>query len=365
MATQWQPRSRACGALARESAQPFLSSSRFVALPLISLLLPPWAHSSVYWELAGMAALFSRVATLLTRGRRLLSKAASVDRVRKLAGVKSCALVAIVEGIHNRHGYDQYASTNSQLLAPHTADLMLASRKYADELRFQELFCSAEPPERGTWEPVDRVPIVFSRGDAVLQWISGDAYLGGDGNVHVRQSASGHANVYLVWSANDDLYDGRPISDLGDVLATAPVTLAVLETFEGASTSECEAVVATLERCGARSLLSRRGAASGSDEWAVIEGSAAEGLDLFSFHSWSALERCAKNAEVREAVSAFEAAGGKARALAFEVDNRRWSRGEWGKDSADMAFFHGPIAYLVYASLIAYGLWSAKQKGEW
>ena len=314
-----------------------------------------------------MAALSSRVATLPTRGRRLLSTprlhAASVDRVRKLAGVKSCALVAIVEGIHNRHGYDQYASTNSQLLGPHTADLVVASRKYADELRFQELFCSSEPPERSTWEPVDRVPMVFSRGDAVLQWISGDAYLGGEGNVHVRQSASGHANVYLVWSASDDLYDGRPIRDLGDVLATAPVTLAVMETFEGASTSECQAVGAALERCGARPLLSRR-ATSGSDEWAVIEGSAAEGLDLFSFHSWSALERCANAAEVREAVSAFEAAGGRARALAFEVDNRRWSRGEFGKDSADRAFFHGPIAYLVYAALIVYGLWSVKQKQE-
>ena len=96
----------------------------------------------------------SRVATLPTRGRRLLSTprlhTASIDRVRKLAGVKSCALVAVVEGIHNRHGYDQYASTNSQLLAPHTADLVVASRKYADELPMLENG-KAISPNSSTW----------------------------------------------------------------------------------------------------------------------------------------------------------------------------------------------------------------------
>ena len=96
----------------------------------------------------------------------------------------------------------------------------------------------------------------------------------------------------------------------------------------------------------------------------MIEGSRAEGLDLFSFHSLSILERCAASAEVREAVSAFEAAGGRrvrARSRSARVAGHRLTK---PNDSEDKAFFHGPIGTAAFVAFVAYALWRAKQKQE-
>lgn len=260
-----------------------------------------------------------------TKHKLRMEELTRVREITRSGGVVSSVLIALAEGIHDRAIYDQYARANSAMLEPHAHRLVVANRKYASDQRCTTLFQSAAAPagpgDSGTWSTVDRCPLVFARGDAVLQWIGSDEYVrdagggGVGGNVAVRLRAARRCQLHLCYSTEDDLFGGKPLSTLADALAAGPLPIAVIETYRGAEQGERREIEAALAAGGAQKLLARRG----GDPWVLVEGDAVEALDVYRFNAWEDLERCAASASLREAVAAFDAAGGCARAVAFEA----------------------------------------------
>jgi hypothetical protein len=272
-----------------------------------------------------------------------LAHSASFRRLRQLVNgreAKSAALIAVVEGIHDRALYDQYATANSKILTPFMPELLVASRKFVTDQKpkFRTLFA---PP--GADSAIDRVPVVFSHTDAVLQWVSCSEYTGVDtgvdpeatstrGNLAVRHRASGHAQVYACWSAADDLIGGRPLNVFAQTLQQGPVPVAVIEGFSAGDAAWAE-LTRSIERRGLERLLhaeveglaestsSRSLPPPSSSSLTLLEGEPTERLAMYRIASrWeetSELEE-AFNA-IAEARATFEAAGGRARCVSFEV----------------------------------------------
>lgn len=271
-----------------------------------------------------------------------LAHSASFRRLRQLVNgreAKSAALIAVIEGIHDRALYDQYATANSTMLAPFMPELLVASRKFvADQKpKFRTLFA---PPEADA--AIDRVPLVFSHTDAVLQWLSCSEYTGSDtgipeanstrGNLAVRHRASGHAQVYACWSAADDLIGGRPLDVFAQALQQGPVPIAVIEGFSAGDAAWAE-LTRSIERRGLERLLhaevealaesssSKPSPPPASSSFTLLEGEPTEKLAIYRVASrWEETSELEGAFEaIAEARAAFEAAGGRARCVSFEA----------------------------------------------
>lgn len=281
-----------------------------------------------------------------TAAQRILPEALSRVRTALASGgVKSCALAAVVENIHNRPKYAEYAAWNTAFLTPHAKSLCVVSREYAADMpHFEHVHCGANRRHSFGQSSVDRSPLVYSSGDTVLRWVADEGYL--SENAARRHDASGPSSLYAFWSERDDLFDeGGTIDDLRSTLhAQQPLPLMVVETkgFAAETTTAAaaesqqhqghwEALDAHFAACGARrSLTTRVGAtATGGVSSVLLEGNAPDlSLTIYRFPSWDALNASvpATQQVLRELEEESSAAGtgsdgggGVARAFAYEV----------------------------------------------
>ena len=219
-----------------------------------------------------------------THPSSMCSTAVSAMRAALRSGrVKSSGIIAAVEGIHDQVKYAEYAKFNSSLLKPFADSLCIVSRAYMTDMRhYQQIHpsYSNDQTRDSNVRTVDRVPIVLSSGDSVLQWIASADYM--ERNLKVRHESSRCANVYIFWSDDDDLaFSGDSVGSLRTALTSLsqPVLL-----VEGIPESAANVLDSALADGCATPLLQ-------TPNLHVLEGSS-QNVSAFTLPSWEHVERC-------------------------------------------------------------------------